>query len=141
MAEQQEWANMMKALGRMMRLAARKAAPEAEANDVIDIAPLLQAWEPGVYALGDVVTWEGEAVWCVTAHDSTVTTDWTPGAAPSLWAHYHGRDAAHARPFLAEGHNPYNTGHWCTEDGKAWLCLRDGVVHPPSVLPEAWEPL
>ena len=130
---------MYRALGHILRNLVRQTAPDAEPDDVIDLRQLLKPWAPGVYARQDVVTWDGEAMWCVQAHDSTQTPDWTPAAVPALWAHYHGRDEAHARPFMAEGHNPYNAGHWCTEGGAAYRCLRDSVVHPPSVLPEAWD--
>ena len=129
----------MRAVGKLLARTAREAASTAEANDVIDLAPLLRKWEEGPWAVGDVCTWEGLPVWCMTAHDSTGQPMWSPAYETALWAQYHGRDAAHALSFKAEGHNPYNTGHWCLEDGKAYRANRDGVVYPPSVLPEAWE--
>lgn len=132
-------AGIMHALGVMVARIARERATTADANDVIDTTPLLREWHPGAYRTGDVVTWEGLPVWCVQAHDSTATPDWTPAAVPALWAHYHGRDAAHALPFSAEGHNPYMNGHYCTDGGKAYRCKQDNTVHAPSVLPSAWE--
>ena len=56
-----------------------------------------------------------------------------------MWTHCHGTTPETARPFVAEGHNPYMIGHYCTEDGVAKRCNRDNVVHAPSVLPEAWD--
>lgn len=136
--------DMMRALGRMMRMTARKEAPSAEANDVIDIAPLLEMWKPGTmdkpatFARGDVRVCGDLPWWCVTGHTHHGEEGWQPGGASALWAQYHGRDAAHALPFAAEGHNPYMTGHWCTEEGTAFECLADNVVWPPSVQPDMW---
>ncbi|MBQ7887336.1 MAG: hypothetical protein IJ313_10640 [Clostridia bacterium] len=117
----------------------RAAADYEAANDIIDMSPLLEPWKEGVYKVGDVRTFNGLPIWCMTAHDSTSNPMWTPAYDTALWAQYHGRDAAHALPFKAEGHNPYNTDHWCTENGTAYRCKQDGVVYAPSVLPVAWE--
>lgn len=139
--------NQMRAIGKMMaKQAQEKAAADPEAaNEIIDMSPLLKAWKPGTmdkpvkYDLHDVRIYEGLPWWCVTAHTHYGEPGWEPGENTALWAQYHGRDADHALPFKAEGHNPYNAGHWCLENNVAYKCLRDGVVHPPSVLPDAWE--
>lgn len=129
---------MMRAIGLLLAQMAREQAATAESNTVIDTAPLLREWKPGAHNTGDVVTWEGLPVWCVQTHDSTATPDWTPTAVPALWAHYHGRDVAHALPFVAEGHNPYMIGHYCTDGGKAYRCTQDNTVHAPTAYPAAW---
>lgn len=135
--------NRLSAVGKMLMRQARERAQTAagadDVNEVLDLAALLQPWRPGVYAMGDIVTWDGEPVWCVQGHDSTATPNWTPAAAPALWAHYHGRDAAHARPFAAEGHNPYHIGHYCTEGGTIYRSKVDRNVYAPSVRPQDWE--
>lgn len=136
----------MRAIGKMMaKQAQEKAAADYEAaNDIIDMSPLLKAWKPGTmdkpvtYNRFDVRTHEGLPWWCVTAHTHHGEEGWEPGSISALWAQYHGKDAAHALPFKAEGHNPYNTGHWCSYKDVAYECLQDGVVYPPSVLPSAW---
>lgn len=136
----------MRAIGKMMaKQAQEKAAAEPEAaNEIIDMSPLLKAWKPGTmdkpvtFARGDVRVYDSLPWWCVTAHTHHGEEGWEPGSTSALWAQYHSRDAAHALPFKAEGHNPYNTGHWCTEDGTAYECLQDGTTYPPSVLSSAW---
>lgn len=138
--------NKLRAIGAMVAKQAReKAAADPEAaNDIIDMSPLLKEWKPGTmdkpvtYERLDVRTYDNLPWWCVTAHTHHGEEGWEPGSASALWAQYHGRDAAHALPFKAEGHNPYNAGHWCTEDETPYECLQDGTVHPPSVLLSAW---
>ena len=138
--------NQMRAIGKMMaKQAQEKAAADYEAaNDIIDMSPLLKAWKPGTmdkpatFTRGNVRVYGNLPWWCVTAHTHHGETGWEPGGASALWAQYHGRDAAHALPFAAEGHNPYMTGHWCTEEGTAFECLEDNVVWPPSVQPDMW---
>lgn len=137
----------LRAIGMMVaKQAQEKAAANYEAaNDIIDMSPLLKVWKPGTmanpekYARGDVRIHDDMPWWCVTGHAHSGEMGWQPGGAGALWALYHGRDAAHALPFAAEGHNPYMAGHYCTENGTAYRCKRDNVVHAPSVLPEAWE--
>lgn len=139
--------NQMRAIGKMMaKQAQEKAAADYEAaNDIIDMSPLLKAWKPGTmdksvtFARGDVRVYDNLPWWCVTGHTHHGEPGWEPGSTSALWAQYHGRDAEHALPFVAEGHNPYNADHYCTEDGKVYRSKRDGVVHAPSVLPYAWE--
>ena len=136
----------MRAIGTMMAKQAQEKAdadPEA-ANEIIDMSPLLKAWKPGTmnepvtYNRFDVRTHEGLPWWCVTGHTHHGEDGWQPGSTSALWAQYHGRDADHALPFKAEGHNPYNTGHWCTYKDVAYECLQDAVVYDPEVLPSAW---
>lgn len=58
--------NTMRAIGRLIARQARKQAPEAVANDVIDLGPLLAPWKAGTmaspvaYAAGDVRTYNGQ---------------------------------------------------------------------------------
>ena len=138
--------NQMRAIGKMMAKQAReKADADYEAaNEIIDMSPLLKAWKPGTmnkpvtYNRFDVRTHEGLPWWCVTGHTHHGEDGWQPGSTYALWAQYHGRDADHALPFKAEGHNPYNTGHWCTYKDVAYECLQDAVVYDPEVLPSAW---
>lgn len=139
--------NKMRAIGKMMaRQAQEKAAADPEAaNEIIDMSPLLKAWKlgttdkPVTYNRFDVRTHDGLPWWCVTGHTHHGEEGWEPGSTSALWAQYHGRDADHALPFKAEGHNPYNTGHWCTYKDVAYECLQDGVVYDPEVLPSAWK--
>lgn len=136
----------LRAIGAMVaRQAQEKAAADPEAaNEIIDMSPLLKAWKPGTmdkpvtYSRNDVRVFDSLPWWCVTAHTHHGEEGWEPGSISALWAQYHGKDAAHALPFKAEGHNPYNTGHWCSYKDVAYECLQDGVVYDPEVLPSAW---
>lgn len=110
-----------------------------DAKGINDHAELIRPWKPGVYALGNLRRHGGVPYRCIQAHDSTANTDWTPDAAPSLWAHYHGTSPETARPFAEEGHNPYKTGEYCLENGATYRCVLDNAVWPPSQYPDAWE--
>ena len=137
----------LRAVGKMVaRQAQEKAAADpAAANDIIDMSPLLKEWTPGTmsnpvqYNLNDVRVYDGLPWWCMTRHTHSGEPGWEPDGNTALWAVYHGRDAAHALPFKAEGHNPYMIGHWCTEAGKAYECIADNTVWSPSVMSANWK--
>lgn len=137
----------LRAAGAMLaRQAQEKAAADpAAANDIIDMYPLLKKWTPGTmekpveHAAGEVRVYEDMPWQCIIGHAHHGESGWEPGGNSALWALYHGRDAGHALPFKAEGHNPYMIGHWCTEEGKAYRCIADNTVWPPSVLAGSWE--
>lgn len=73
--------------GRRAAREARAAAPTAAADDVIADMALLQEWEPGNYAIGDVRTHNGQPWRCCQAHDSTGNEAWAPGDAPRYGPH------------------------------------------------------
>lgn len=131
----------LRAVGAMVaRQAREKAAADYEAaNDIIDMAPLLKPWQVGKWLLHAVCVYGGLPYWCMMEHDSTGIPNWTPAYNTALWALYHGRDAAHALPFKAEGHNPYNTGHWTIWNGYRYRSNTDAVVHSPADRPAAWD--
>ena len=138
--------NMMRALGRMMRMVAQSTAPSAEPNDVIDIAPLLAPWRAGTaehpieHAFGSVTSYADMPWHCTTAHTHRGETEWEPNGNTALWAQYHGRDAAHALPFRAESHNPYNTDHWMIwTDGYRYCSNMTSNVWTPDTYPQGWD--
>lgn len=131
--------NVFRAIGTLAARQARAAAPSAQANEVIDMTPLLKAWQPGPHDAGSVVVYEGLPYKVVQTNDSTGNPGWNPTDAPSLFALRHGTDAAHALPFKAEGHNPYMAGEYASFSGKIYMCRLDGTVHDPGVLPGSWE--
>lgn len=111
------------------------------ATEIIRDSGLVPDWMPGNYAVGDVRN-HNEQTWrCCQAHDSTVTTDWEPGAVASLWAPYHSDDPRYARPYVAPtgAHDAYHEGEYMTLDGMTYKCLADGTVHDPTAYPAAWE--
>lgn len=132
-------------------IAAIPTASEAEFNaaafDINENAAAVRVWLPGTadkpreYPRGDVRTdpVDGWPYWAMHTHTSYAGQELQPSLTPSIWTHCHGTTKETARPFLAEGHNPYMTGHYCTENGAVKRCNRDNVVHAPSVLPDAWD--
>lgn len=138
--------DICKALEAMARRAAREAraaAPTAPADDVIADMALLQEWEPGNYAIGDVRACGGQPWRCCQAHDSVAQGDaWAPGAAPALWAPYHATSAKWALPWVAPtgAHDAYQAGEYMRwTDELIYRCEADATVHGPDVLPSAWE--
>lgn len=132
----------LRAMGAMIaRQAREKAAANYEnANEIIDMSPLLEPWKEKYWPTHAVCVSGGMPYWCVTEHDSTGIPNWSPAYDTALWALYHGRDAGHALPFKAEGHNPYNTSHWMVwTDGYRYRSNTEGVVHSPAERPEAWD--
>ena len=134
------------ALAAMARRAAREAraaAPTAAADDVIADTALLQEWEPGNYAIGDVRACGGQPWRCCQAHDSVAQGDArAPGAAPALWAPYHATSAKWALPWVAPtgAHDAYQAGEYMRwTDELIYRCEADATVHGPDVLPSAWE--
>ena len=138
----------MRAIGMMVARLARTVAPESNANEVIDLSPLLEPWKAGTtdapisYAAGDVRTHAGQPWKCVQAHAHHGETGWEPGVAASLWANYHAMDAAHALPWIAPtgAHDAYQAGEWMIwTDSKPYRCTQDATVWGPDALPGAWE--
>lgn len=102
-------------------------------TQIIACDGLLEEWAPGTYKVGDVRNFAGQTWQCCQDHDSTETPDWTPTAAPALWAAYHAADPAHARPWVAPtgAHDAYQAGEvmvWT--DGKAGFkgLLKKGMI-------------
>ena len=138
----------MRAIGTMVARLARTAAPESNANEVIDLYPLLEPWKAGTmdapvnYAVGDVRTHAGQPWKCAQAHTHRGEPGWEPGTAASLWAAYHATDAAHALPWIAPtgAHDAYQTGEWMIwTDGNTYRCTQNATVWGPDELPSAWE--
>ena len=121
---------------------ARAAAPTAPADDVIADMALLQEWQPGKYAIGDVRVHAGQPWRCCQAHDSVGNEAWAPGDAPALWAPYHATSAKWALPYVQPtgAHDAYQAGEYMRwADGLIYRCKVDATVHGPVALPSAWE--
>lgn len=132
----------MRAIGKIIARNAREVAKTAEANEIIDLAPLLKPWREGPQNAGDIVVHDGVPYKCVQAHDSTGNPGWTPDKTPALFAPYHATDRAHALPYAAPtgAQDAYNMGEWMIwTDAAAYLCKTDGTVWGPDELPDAWE--
>lgn len=127
-------------------VAAIPATSEAEFNaaaaEVNDKAAAIRVWIPGkTYERGAIRVDQADGCpyWAMHTHNSVPGQELQPSLSPTIWAHCHGTTPETARPFVAEGHNPYRVGHYCTEDGKTYRCAVDNTVYAPSVYRQAWE--
>lgn len=119
----------------------------ASAAAINENAAALRVWvagtedKPRSYNRADVRTdpADGCPYWAMVAHTSYAGQTLQPSLTPTIWAHCHGTTPEMARPFVAEGHNPYMSGHYCTENGNVYCCTKDNTVYAPSVLPGAWD--
>lgn len=121
-------------------------ADESEFNSsaaaINENAAAIRVWRAeGDYVRGDVRIDPTDGVPYWAMHDNGKTTGQVhqPSVSPTVWVHCHGTSPETARPFVAEGHNPYNMGHYCMENGAVFVCMQDGNVFAPSVYPSAWE--
>lgn len=93
------------------------------------------------YARGDVTIDPDDncPYWAMHNHGPSYGQIHQPSKSPTVWTHCHGTTPETAREFIAEGHNPYHAGHYCRENSVIAMCNTDNTVHPPSVLPQAWD--
>lgn len=140
--------NTMRAIGRLIGRQARIQAPDAAANNVIDLGPLLAPWRAGTidapvsYVARDVRTHAGQPWRCAQGHTHHGEPGWEPGVAASLWSPYHATDAAHALPWVQPtgAHDAYQADEWMIwTDSKPYRCTKDATVWGPDVLPGVWE--
>lgn len=84
------------------------------------------------YVAGDRVQYNGKLYRCLQGHTSQA--DWTPEAAPSLWAEIlAGQEGTAIGEWVQpESTNPYSKGDKVTHNGKTWESLVDGNVWEPG---------
>lgn len=107
-----------------------QSLPDGEA---LEVATLYPEWATDTdYAAGFKVQRGGTLYRCLTAHASQA--DWTPEAAPSLWAKVLIPDEtvipAWEQP---DSTNPYSKGDTVTHNGKTWVSDIDNNVWEPGV--------
>lgn len=110
-----------------------------QAAQSLDDAEALQAvclhphWAAGVdYAAGYKVQHGGTLWRCLQAHTSQ--EDWTPDAAPSLWAKVLIPDPDVIPEWeQPDSTNPYSAGDKVTHSGKTWVSDIDNNVWEPGV--------
>lgn len=84
------------------------------------------------YAVGDRRQYDGALYKCLQAHTSQA--DWTPTAAPSLWAKVLIPDPWTIPEWeQPESTNPYMAGDKVTHNGKTWVSDIDNNVWEPGV--------
>lgn len=111
-------------------------------EEVVAAPQMLAAWVTGkAYAAGDRVQYNGVAYKCLQAHTSQ--DDWTPAAAPSLWAKILIPDPEVIPVWeQPDSTNPYMKGdkvHYPTIDDPVYMSTIDGNVWSPEAYPAGWE--
>lgn len=102
-------------------------------NTALRMTEFYPAWEVGTdYAAGFKAQYGGTLYRCITAHTSQA--DWSPDAAPSLWAKVLIPDPdvipAWEQP---DATNPYTAGDKVQHNGKTWVSDIDNNVWTPGV--------
>ena len=102
-------------------------------TEALEAVSLFPAWASGKsYAAGDRVKYNGKLYKCLQAHASQA--DWTPTAAPSLWAKVLIPDPGTIPEWeQPESTNPYMAGDKVTHNGKTWVSDIDNNVWEPGV--------
>lgn len=120
-------------LARKLRPYIEKAAVSLSDEDALEAVQLFPAWNSAAtYAAGDRVRYNDILYSCLTAH--TAQVDWTPVAAPSLWAKVLIPDPDVIPEWeQPDSTNPYSAGDKVTHNGKTWVSDIDGNVWEPGV--------
>lgn len=110
-----------------------KAVQSLNGSDALEAVTLYPHWAVGIeYTAGMRVQYDGVLYTTLIAHTSQA--DWTPAAAPSLFAKVLIPDEtvipAWEQP---ESTNPYMAGDKVTHNGKTWVSDIDNNVWEPGV--------
>lgn len=121
---------------------AEKLADSEDKTLAIACMAFFAPWTPGKYAVGDIRTdpETGYPRECMTAHDSTVNTDWTIKTA-AIWKPYHSRKKEYALPWEAPtgAHDIYEAGEYMIwTDYKVYRCKMDTNFSPADYA-AAWQ--
>lgn len=112
----------------------RESATDEQA---LAVPALYPAWREGAsYATGERVQYDGALYKVLQDHDAQA--DWTPEAAPSLFAQVLIPDADVIPEWVQpDSTNPYMAGDKVTHNGSTWESLIDNNVWEPGVY--GWE--
>lgn len=111
-------------------------APSLSDDVAEKAAPLFEPWDGSghPYSAGDKISYEGALYACLQAHTSQ--PDWTPTAAPSLWArNLAASDGGDGEPpawVQPDSTNGYAQGSIVEHDGKVSCSLADNNVWGPG---------
>ena len=106
---------------------------KATDEQALTVPALYPAWRSGIdYAVGIRVLYNGILYKVLTAHTSQ--DDWTPDAAPSLFAKVLIPDETVIHEWeQPNSTNPYSAGDKVTHNGKTWVSDIDNNVWEPGV--------
>lgn len=124
-------------LAHKLRLIIEQAAQSLDDTTALDAVTLFPAWKSGTaYLDGQRIRYNGVLYRCLTDHISQA--DWTPDAAPSLWAKVLIPDPETIPEWeQPESTNPYMKGDRVTHNGKTWVSIVDNNIWEPGVY--GWE--
>lgn len=116
-----------------LRSAIEVAAESFDDSTALEYPELVQPWQPGAdYAADQRANYAGTLYKCLQDH--TAQANWTPTAAPSLWAKVLIPDEtvipAWEQP---DSTNPYSKGDKVTHNGVTWASDVDNNVWEPGV--------
>ena len=102
-------------------------------SEALEAVIFFPDWEPDKrYAKGDRYRFADNLYVCLQDH--TAQSDWTPEAAPSLWAKVLIPDPTQIPEWeQPDSTNPYAKVHKVTHNGKIWISTIDGNVWEPGV--------
>ena len=122
---------------KVIRAAMDAAAAALTDEQALKAAALYPAWSAqDTYDAGERVRFDGTLYKCLQPH--AAQPDWTPTAAPSLWAKVLTSDTGEPLPWeQPESTNPYMQGDKVTHGGKTWVSTVDNNVWEPGVY--GWE--
>ena len=122
---------------KVIRAAMDAAAAALTDDEALKAAALYPAWSAqDTYDAGERVRFDGALYKCLQPH--AAQPDWTPTAAPSLWAKVLTSDTGEPLPWeQPESTNPYMKGDKVTHGGKTWVSAIDNNVWEPGVY--GWE--
>lgn len=117
-----------------LRAMIEKAGAGLSDADALEAAELFPLWNGAgtAYSAGTRVRF-GTALWrCLQDHSAQ--PDWSPEAAPALWARVLIPDPALIPDWAApDSTNPYAKGDRVRHNGKIWISDLDGNVWEPGV--------
>lgn len=104
----------------------------------LEVVRLFPVWEAGrFYSAGERLRYHGELYRVLQDH--TAQADWTPDAAPSLWAKVLIPDPTQIPEWeQPDSTNPYAKGDKVRFDGKIYESLIDNNVWSPAAYPAGW---
>lgn len=122
---------------KVVRAAMDAAAAVLTDEQALRAAALYPAWSAqDTYDAGERVRFDGTLYKCLQPH--AAQPDWTPTAAPSLWAKVLVSDTGEPLPWeQPESTNPYMKGDKVTHAGRTWVSTIDNNVWEPGVY--GWE--
>lgn len=120
---------------------ARLLAPALPDADAVKVAALFPEWTANIgqqYHVGDRVRYDGKLYKCLQNH--TPQSDWSPSAAPSLWAEVlPGQDSTVGEWKQPDSTNGYSKGDIVTHNGLRWESTADNNVWEPGTTGAPWQ--